>query len=105
MTDKKPKKKPEPKPTPPVAIDKSEMLARVEESINTAHAAFVLAHPEMTADEAGRAFMLADVPIALAPNTKPMRIGSADAVIHCPTCGTAKTGNRCEVCGHQEVDT
>jgi recombinational DNA repair protein RecR len=23
----------------------------------------------------------------------------------CPTCGTAKTANRCDVCGHQEHDT
>jgi len=23
----------------------------------------------------------------------------------CPTCGNAKTANRCEVCGHQEADT
>lgn len=23
----------------------------------------------------------------------------------CPTCGTSKLGNRCEICGHQERDT
>lgn len=25
--------------------------------------------------------------------------------VACPTCGTAKTGNRCAVCGYQEKDT
>jgi len=50
--------------------------------------------------------LLDDAPIALAADTKPMRIGSADAVLLvCPTCGTTKTANRCEVCGHQEHDT
>lgn len=27
------------------------------------------------------------------------------AAAACPTCGTAKTENRCAVCGHQEHDT
>lgn len=25
--------------------------------------------------------------------------------VACSTCGTVKTGNRCDVCGHQERDT
>lgn len=34
------------------------------------------------------------------------RVGSAEVtLLVCPTCGTAKTANRCEVCGHQEHDT
>lgn len=80
------RKKPEPKPTPPAAditVDKSETLAGIDP-----------AHP-----------FLADGVVVMAPSEPIARIGSANAVIACPTCGTAKTGNRCEVCGHQEHDT
>lgn len=78
MTKRKPKV--EPKPTPPAADitgDHSATLARLTE----------------------------DAPLVLAHDAKPMHIGSANAVIACPTCGSAKTSNRCDVCGHQEHDT
>lgn len=82
-------KKKTPKPTPPVetfAIDKSETLAKADHE-----------HPFVAHDAS---------PVILDEDTKPMRIGSADAVLLvCPTCGTAKTENRCAVCGHQEHDT
>jgi hypothetical protein len=60
--------------------------------------------PPMAIDKT-HALLRDDGPILLGEDTKPMRIGSANAVIACPTCGTSKAGNRCDVCGHQEHDT
>ena len=92
MTKRKKTEKPEPRD---IATDKTATLAKAladqpNDSTVTLHlppvegALFGISNEPLRAGEPG----VIDLPIG-----------------PCPTCGTAKTGNRCEVCGHQEHDT
>lgn len=46
---------------------------------------------------------IVDDRVWIAHDDSPTKIERSKSI--CPTCGTAKAGNRCDVCGHQEKDT
>lgn len=60
-----------------------------------------LPEPKPTPNERGEAPESAEPAQASAPDV----IELPPSAVVCPTCGTDKLANRCDVCGHQELDT
>lgn len=97
---KKKAQKPETEPAD-ITVDKSETLARADEPklLYMCNGCRTPVEPTEHVSVGGRIYhaecALKDAPVAR----------QAGPRVNCPTCGTAKADNRCDVCGHQEHDT
>lgn len=96
MSPKKPKKRADSPPEGEVETVREPMTVNIEPSTTLEY------DPSAVSPAVGQDYAADGTPIG-GPRLVDLNHGGVRII--CPTCGTAKTSNRCDVCGQQEHDT